>query len=133
MTITKVSLRKTNWANFPITWADSCEEHGGYCFHDGVDGIAQIEAGDTLNFRIFPLGCVLKAGGCIDGYLLGTTPEHLMPVAGEKLDAILLISNSVADEFPFPISISTSPVLEQATRKSPRSWPIHDPAAWRGS
>src|SRR5512147_2134909 len=93
MTITGASLRKTNWANFPITWADICKEHGGYCFHDGVDGIARIEAGDTLNFRILQLGCVLKAGSCVDGYLLGTTPEHLTPVAGGKLDAILIFTN----------------------------------------
>src|SRR5450759_1866577 len=73
-TITGFSLRKTNWANIPITWADFCEEHGGYCFHDGVDGSAQIEAGDTLNFRVLHSDCgVLKSGGYVAGYLLGTT------------------------------------------------------------
>jgi len=113
ITIRGFELRRRNWASFPVHWTEFCEEHRAFCFHDGVYR-AEIPAGETLNFRILQPGLgsgELKRSTSIEGYLLGTIPEHLIPVPGEKLDAILIISDGAGDEYPFEISISLSPPM----------------------
>jgi len=112
ITIRRFRLRLP-WLPVEVSWLGSCEQHLGkqkyYCFQrcSGLNG--QFSSEDVLNHRTLHRG-VLKGGGFLSGFLLGTfrggvPPTHL----GTKLQATLSIEDLFERGYHFPIELFDPP------------------------
>jgi len=116
ITIRRFRLR-ADWLEDEISWLQFCDQYPGnsqkhYCFHACSRGNGQFPSEDVLNHRTLHRG-VLKSGGFLSGFLLGTFPDALPPTGiGTKLEATLSIEDLFEHEYRFPI------VLLDHTKKS---------------
>jgi hypothetical protein len=98
---------RADWLKDEVSWLGFCDQHPGdsqkhYCFHQGSRNI-RFPSEEVLNHRTLHRG-VLKRGGFLSGFLLGTFHDQLPPTGiGTKLQATLCIEDVFENEHPFPI------------------------------
>jgi hypothetical protein len=121
ITIRQFRLR-ADWLENEISWLRFCDEHPGdsqkhYCFHECSCGNVKFSSEEVLNHRTLHRG-VLKRGGFLSGFLLGTFPDALPPTGiGTKLQATLSIEDLFEHEYRFPIVL-----LDHTTESDWEEW-----------
>jgi hypothetical protein len=107
ITIRRFRLR-ADWLEDEMSWLGFCDQHPGnsqkhYCFDARSRGNGQFSSEDVLNHRTLHRG-VLKRGGFLSGFLLGTFQDARPPTGiGTKLQATLSIEDLFEHEYRFPI------------------------------
>jgi hypothetical protein len=132
-TIRRFRLR-ADWLKDEVSWLGFCDQHPGdsqkhYCFHQCSCGNIRFPSEEVLNHRTLHRG-VLRRGGFLSGFLLGTFNDQLPPTGiGTKLQATLCIADVFENEHPFPIVLldhTTDSDYEDwmCQRASAREWPV---------
>jgi hypothetical protein len=107
ITIRRFRLRADSRGD-EICWLGFCDQLQGdsqnrYCFPACSKGNVQFSSEDVLNHRTLHRG-VLKRGGFLSGYLLGTFQYVPFPTGiGTKLQVTLIIEDLFEHEYEFPI------------------------------
>jgi hypothetical protein len=130
-TIRRFRLR-ADWLKDELSWLGLCDQHRGdpqkhYCFHQCA-GRSRFRSEEVLNHRTLHRG-VLKGGGFLSGFFLGTFHDRLPPTGiGTTLQATLCIEDVFENEHQFPIVL-----LDHTTDREHEDWMCQQASAREGT